>query len=233
MKKNIIHWWATLAVMLAVYNVVVFAVPFPRNIVFFVSWLFTLAAIAAQTYVIRTAFYRDEGAKSKFYGWPIAKVGAAYLTIQLAVGLVFMALGFAITVPIWLPLMLYVVLLGAAVVGFIAVDTVRDEIERQDTILKKDMTYMRTLQSKVASMVQLAQDDQTRKILEKFAEDLRFSDPISSETLGNIEADLTACVDELQRAIADGDAASALELARNATDVLMERNRLCKLKKGN
>ena len=231
MKKNTTRWWVILAVLLVVYNVIVFAVPFPKNAVFFVSWLFTLAAIGMQVYVVRTAFYRGEGVKSKFYGWPIARFGVMYLAVQLALGLVFMALGFTLAVPVWLPLVLYIILLGVLAVGLIASDAMRDEIVRQDTALKRDVTCMRTLQSKAASMIQLAHDEQTRKLLEKFAEELRFSDPVSSASLRDIEADLTACVDELHQALTDGDEASMPLLERKAVSVLMERNRLCKLNK--
>ena len=231
MKKNTTRWWVILAVLLVVYNVIVFAVPFPKNAVFFVSWLFTLAAIGMQVYVVRTAFYRGEGVKSKFYGWPIARFGVMYLAVQLALGLVFMALGFTLAVPVWLPLVLYIILLGVLAVGLIASDAMRDEIVRQDTALKRDVTCMRTLQSKAASMIQLAHDEQTRKLLEKFAEELRFSDPVSSASLRDIEADLTACVDELHQALTDGDEASIPLLERKAISVLMERNRLCKLNK--
>ncbi len=231
MKKNMTRWWVILGAVLVVYNVIVFAVPFPKNAVFFVSWLFTLAAIGMQVYVVRTAFYRGEGVKSKFYGWPIARFGVMYLAVQLALGLVFMALGFTLAVPVWLPLVLYVALLSVSAVGLIASDAMRDEIVRQDTALKRDVTCMRTLQSKAASMIQLAHDEQTRKLLEKFAEELRFSDPVSSASLRDIEADLTACVDELHQALTDGDEASIPLLERKAVSVLMERNRLCKLNK--
>ena len=111
MKKSSARWWVIWTVVLAVYNVIVFAVPFPKNAVFFVSWAFTLIAIAAQIYVVRSAFYRGEGAKSKFYGWPIAKLGAVYLIAQLGLGLAFMALGFAVSVPVWIPVVLYAMLL--------------------------------------------------------------------------------------------------------------------------
>lgn len=231
MKKNVTRWWVILAATLVVYNVIVFAVPFHKNLVFFLSWLFTLAAIGMQAYVVRTAFYQGEGAKSKFYGWPIARIGAMYLVAQLALGLVFMALGFAVSVPVWLPLVLYTLLLGVSVAGFVAADATRDEVERQDIKLAKDVACMRALQSKVATLAQLAQDTQLHKALEKFSEDLQFSDPVSGETLADIEADLTACVDELQQAVVDNDHEAVLILVQKAETVLMERNRLCRLGK--
>lgn len=231
MRKNTIRWWVILGVVLVVYNVIVFAVPFPKNPIFFLSWAFTLAAIGVQAYVVCTAFYQGEGAKSKLYGWPIAKIGVTYLAVQLVLGLVFMALGFALAVPVWLPLVLYVALLGVSAVGFVAVDAARDEVVRQDVKLKKDVFRMRTLQSKASAMCALAQDSQIQLLLERFAEALRFSDPVSNEAVQDVESDLAACIDELQQAVSDGDTEAVVMLERKAEAVLAERNRLCKLNK--
>lgn len=232
MKKSTTRWWVILGAVLVVYNVIVFAVPFPKNPVFFLSWLFTLAAIGAQGYVVRTAFYRGEGVRSKFYGWPIAKIGLVYLAVQLALGLAFMALGLAVSVPVWLPLVLYVVLLGVSAAGFVAADAVRDEVVRQDVKLVKDTSFMRSLQARAAALPGLTQDAQLARLLEQFAEAVRYSDPVSGETLRDVEAELTACVDELQRAVAEGDTSSAQTLMQKAKAVLADRNRLCKLNKG-
>lgn len=232
MKKSTTRWWVILGAVLVVYNVIVFAVPFPKNPVFFLSWLFTLAAIGAQGYVVRTAFYRGEGVRSKFYGWPIAKIGLVYLAVQLALGLAFMALGLAVSVPVWLPLVLYVVLLGVSAAGFVAADAVRDEVVRQDVKLVKDTSFMRSLQARAAALPGLTQDAQLARLLEQFAEAVRYSDPVSGETLRTIEAELSACVEELQRAVTGGDKETALGLERKAHATLAERNRLCKLNKG-
>lgn len=42
---------------------------------------------------------------------------------------------------------------------------------------------------------------------------------------------LSACLDELQRSLTDGDLDSAAVLCRRAAATLAERNRLCKLNK--
>jgi len=231
MKKNSARWWVVWAIVLVVYNVIAFAIPFPKNPVFFVSWVFTLIAIAAQIYVIRTSFYHEEGARSKFYGFPIAKIGTLYLAVQMVLGLAFMALGLVVSVPVWISLVLYVVLLGAAAVGLISTEATRDEIMWQDEKLKKNVSCMRTLQSKAMAMVPLAKDASVRTALEKFAEDIRFSDPVSNTALDAIETDLSACIDDLQQAVLDNDREAVLLLEKRAEMLLAERNRLCKLEK--
>ena len=229
MKKNAIRWWVVLGVVLVVYNVLAFALPFPKTAVFAVSYLFTTIAILAQIYVIRTAFYRGEGVKSKFYGFPIAKLGVIYLAVQLIAGLVFMALG--LIVPVWLPLALYVVLLGIAAAGFVAADAVRDEVVRQEIKLEKDVSRMREFQAKGRALVALNQVSEAARPLEKLAENLRFSDPVSSEALTEIEDQLAECLAQLQEAVSAQKTEQILSVCQEAERILAERNQLCKLSK--
>ena len=81
------------------------------------------------------------------------------------------------------------------------------------------------------SPVPLAKDASVRAALEKFAEDIRFSDPVSSAELEAVESDLSACIDDLQQAVLDNDREAALSLEKRAEMLLAERNRLCKLEK--
>lgn len=229
MNKNAIRWWVVLGVVLVVYNVLAFALPFPKTAVFAVSYLFTTIAILAQIYVIRTAFYRGEGVKSKFYGFPIAKLGVIYLAVQLIAGLVFMALG--LIVPVWLPLALYVVLLGIAAAGFVAADAARDEVVRQEVKLEKDVSRMREFQAKGRALVTLNQVPEAARPLEKLAEDLRFSDPVSSEALTEIEDQLAECLAQLQGAVSAQKTEQILSVCQEAERILAERNQLCKLSK--
>ena len=188
-----------------------------------------MIAILAQIYVIRTAFYRGEGVKSKFYGFPIAKLGVIYLAVQLIAGLVFMALG--LIVPVWLPLALYVVLLGIAAAGFVAADAARDEVVRQEVKLEKDVSRMREFQAKGRALVTLNQVPEAARPLEKLAEDLRFSDPVSSEALTEIEDQLAECLAQLQEAVSAQKTEQILSVCQEAERILAERNQLCKLNK--
>ncbi len=229
MRKNMVRWWVAWGVVLVVYHVVVFALPIPKGPVFVLSYLFTLAALGAQIYVFRTAFAKGAGVKSRFYGWPIARVGALYLAVQAGLGLLFMCLGRI--VPIWAPLVLYVLLLGAAVIGFLSTDAIRDEIDRQDAKLRRDVSCMRALQSKAGALLGQARDPALLRELRSFSEALRCSDPVSGAATLEIEGELTACVNEIQKAVLDGDVAGGEALLKQAGALLSERNRLCKLNK--
>lgn len=219
---------AIVAILFVVYTLVVAVVPGVKNAVYWVSYLFTVLALAAQVYIFYLSFAKEESVRSKYYGFPIANIGVLYLLVQFVVSTLFMLL--AKWAPLWLAVVLGVVILGAASIGLIAADAMRDEVERQDVKLEADVTAMRALQSKISGIVGLC-DEGLRKDVEKLAEEFRFSDPISSDATKELEHELDTILGELQSAVVDGDSESAKALCRKASVTLMERNRLCKLSK--
>lgn len=224
-KKGVL----VLALLFVVYTLIVLAVPFAKGGIFWLTYLFTAVAFGVQAYVFKLSFEKEAGAKSKFYGFPIARVGVLYLAVQIVLGLVFMAL--AVVAPVWLALVLYLALLGAAAVGVIATDSIRDEVERQDIQLKKDVATMRALQSKAAALPARCEDAEAKTALEKLAEEFRYSDPVSAPALADLETDMAATMEELSAAVTDGDNAAVLALCKKISATLAERNRLCKLNK--
>jgi len=227
MKKNTVRFGLLAAILLVLYLLVAFLIPFSKTPVFWLSFGYTLAAFAVAGAAFGIAFFRHPGAKSRFYGFPIAKIGAVYWLVQLIAGLTAMARGSWI--PVWLTVLVYTVLLGAAAIGLIAADAVADEIHTQDAKLKQNVTVMRTLQSQVSQLD--CTDPEAAAAVKKFAEELRYSDPVSSPVLSDAERDLSAAIAELQSAVVDDDSDAIKQLCRKATTLLTERNRLCKLYK--
>lgn len=129
--------------------------------------------------------------------------------------------------PAWLAVLVYAAMLGAAVIGLVSADAVVETIHVKDQKLKKDVTFMRSLQSKTHQLA--AQCDSAE--VKAFCENVRYSDPVSSEALAEIERDLSAAVDDLQAAVVDGDRGVICQLARKADTLLSERNWVCKLNK--
>ena len=225
MNKDTIRGSVVLGVLLVLYILVAFLIPFVHTATFWVSFVFTLIAFAVVAASIFIAFNKNPDAKSRFYGFPIAKIGVIYGAVQLLAGILFMAL--ATIVPAWLAVLVYAIALGAAVIGLISAETVVEEIHLQDAKLKKDVTLMRSLQSKISQIAAQSEDAAIKALAEEF----RYSDPVSSDAMADAEADLAAAVDELQTAYVDGDSEAVAKLCRKASALLAERNRLCKLNK--
>ena len=232
MSKNRVRLYITLGILLVVFTVIAFAVPFKREAVFWLSYVFALVAIGVQFYAWPRALDPDgHDVRSKFYGFPIARLTTAYLIVQIALSLLFMLLSKYAEVKTWIPVVLYTVALAAAAIGFIAADSMREEVERQDTVHKANVTLMRSLQSKSAFIAGQCEDPETKKALDALAESFRFSDPVSSDALDDIEENLSGLVEELGNAVMDKDFESARSLCAKAATLLADRNRMCKLNK--
>ncbi len=228
-KKNMTRSIVILAIALVVYCILAFAIPFVRGGVFWLSFVFSLIAICVQFYVLKTSFAHGESARSKFYGFPIARIGLIWLVVQLIAGFVCMAVG--LVLPVWITLLVFIVILAAAVIGLITTEGIRDEVERQDEVLKKNVANMRALQSKAAAIAAQCEDADARKVLSALADKFRYSDPVSNAATSEAEAGLAALTDELQAAVLDKDTEAVVSLAGKLEAALTERNRLCKLNK--
>lgn len=229
MKKNTARGLIVLALLLCVFSVVAFIVPFAKTATFWLAYGFGVFALLFQLYIFRTADAAGGDAKSRFYGFPIARIGVIYLAVQLIVSFIEMAL--AKVLPTWVPLIVNLILLVMAVIGCMTVETMRDEIVRQDVVLKKKVSTMRELQSLSSSLVGQCSDETLKPMLQKLADEFRYSDPVSSEKTQELEEDMKNQLGDIQQALVEGDAEGAGKLCGKLLGSLAERNRICSVSK--
>ena len=225
MKKDTVRAVVLAVVVLAIYNLIAFVIPFAHTTAFWISYGFSMAAFVVVAAAFHIAFVKNPDAKSRFYGFPVARLGITYGVLQLIVSVIVMALGCLI--PWWVCVLVYAIGMGVTIVGLVSVEAVVEEIKVQDVKLKKDVALMRSLQSKVNQLAAQSEDVAIKALAEEF----RYSDPVSSDAIADAEADLIAVVNELQVAYVDGDKDTMAQLCRKASLLLAERNRLCKLNK--
>lgn len=229
MKKNEIRSYIVLAIVFIAFSVISFAVPFNRTNIFWLGYICGVIASAFQIYILKMSFFGEGNVKSKFYGFPIARIGLIYLAVQIIASFMEMALGKYI--PFGVVLIINVIVIAFALVGSIAADAMREEIERQDVKLKKDVTKMRNLQSLASTLEGQCSDESLKKTLGKMSEEFRFSDPVSSDSAESLEDDLLIQLKDVQKAIVDGDTESVRKLCESTISTLKERNRLCAVNK--
>ena len=227
--KNSTRSLIIIAIALVVFSVVAFAIPFAHTTAFWVAYGFGALAILFQLYIFKVSFAGDGDAKSRFYDFPIARLGVYYLVAQLIVSVIEMAL--AKVIPTGVAVAINVLLLALAVVGCITVDAMRDEIIRQDITLKKNVGNMRELQSLSAALVGQCADASLKPTLQKLADEFRYSDPVSSEKTQELEEDMKVQLGDIQQALVEGDSDGAKKLCGKLMGNLAERNRICSVSK--
>lgn len=80
-NKNSVRGLVILGIVLATWLVIVLAVPFVKNGAYWLSFVFTLIAFLAQLHIFKISFRNGESVRSKFYGFPIARLGVVYLAV--------------------------------------------------------------------------------------------------------------------------------------------------------
>lgn len=228
MTKNEKRVYIVLTIIMAIFSAVSFIIPFSKNIIFWLAYLFGIISIIMQMIVFRIAF-GHEGARSKFYGFPIARIGVIYMIIQIALSIAFMYLGDKC--PAWIVLLIFVILLGTTSIGLITTDGVRDEVEYLDQKKAINIECMNNLKSVVYPLSSQVDDVELKEVLKKLSEEFKYSDPVSDASIREIEEELTELVLELQKTVAEMDNIAIKGFCKKISSVLAERNRLCKLNK--
>ncbi|MBR5040187.1 MAG: hypothetical protein IKX68_03630 [Clostridiales bacterium] len=229
MSKNGLRGCIVLAIVLAVFSVVAFAAPFSMTATFWIAFVSGVIAIALQFYVFGVALSGGKSPKSRFYGFPIVRIGITYLVVQIVVSIAEMC--WASKLPAWAALIINVIIFAIAAIGCIAAETVRDEIVRQEAQVKQNISNMRSLQAVSAGLADQCPDEALKKDLKKLADEFKFSDPVSSDATSALEADLDAQLKELKNALGSGDIETAKSYCGKLLTGLSERNRICKMGK--
>jgi hypothetical protein len=227
--KNKKMYFIAVLILLVIFNVVVFVIPFHRGGGFWTGYGFSMLAILITAAVSFYAFDK-EGLKSKFYGIPLITVVWRYLVIQIILGLAEMILDF-IPIPFQFGIAANAILLGVCLLGLITVEAAKDEIARIDEKIKEKVFYIKSLQADVETLISRAQDDSLKKMLKDLVETIRYSDPMSNPQLAVIENKIEAKAAILAEAVGNADGDSIKTLCNEMQQLFAERNRKCKLLK--
>ena len=222
MKKNSTKGYVILGILFALISIIAFAVPTSKTATFWIAYVFTAAAFAAQIGIWKTALGKEGTLKSKFLGFPLVHIGIVYAVIQVIAFAVFM---FVPTLPTWSAIVVCSIIAGVSAVCMISADAGRNEIERVEAKVQKKVFYIRELQADIELLADNETNADVKTALTQLAEKIRFSDPMSSEQLVDLENKISIKAAELKTA------SSKLEIITELNSLLDERNKKCKILK--
>lgn len=222
MKKNSTKGYVLLGILFALVSIIAFAVPTAKTATFWIAYVFTAAAFAAQIGIWKTALGKEGTLKSKFLGFPIVHIGIVYAIIQVIAFAVFL---FAPTLPTWSAIVVCPIIAGLSAVCMISADAGRNEIERVEAKVQNKVFYVREMQADIELLADNESDAAVKTALTHLAEKIRFSDPMSNEQLADLENKISIKAAELKTA------SSKLEIITELNSLLDDRNKKCKILK--
>jgi hypothetical protein len=213
--------------VIAVFSLVAFVVPFEKTTTFWVAYAFGIVAVLLQEIICIVAWDKATTTKSRFLGIPQLMVGVYYLIAQLIVSVVFI---FMSHLSFVIPLVASILLLMLLAILMVGTEAARDEIQRIDDRVAAKVGFIRDLQAEVELLVSRFDDDEVKRQLKALAEDIRYSDPMSTEAVSHLESQITSSLRELKTMTRDmsGDPSP---LIANVGYLLAERNSKVRLSK--
>lgn len=219
------------AILLFIFNIMFFLIPFRKNVPVWLEYVFTWCAFGASLYATFKAFENGKDVRSKLYGYPIFRVGYLCVIAQVVVCVVICSVNAFINVPVWIAAILSILILAFGAIGFIVTDNARDvieQIEEQTDRATEAVTYFRL---NVTSVCGYCKDSELKKKLEKLNEKFQYSDPVSSSELVEIENKIGEAIRKLETFVREGNVQKTEEYIYELDSMLADRNRLCKATK--
>lgn len=227
MNKKNLSLIIVFAVSLVIVSVIYFAVPFLRLSASVIAYVFTVISVIAGYFITNYAFKKGSDVKSKVYGFPVFRIGYIYMAAQSIFALIIAAAEFAAPVANWISVVVSVIFICLAAIGVIATDNARDIITAQEEAFQAQTRKIKYFKLDMGSVVDKCKDAELRKSLEKFADELKYSDPVSSEELESIEKKIADGIETLSELV-NKDNAAASDKLDELTSLLSDRNRRCK-----
>ena len=136
-----------------------------------------------------------------------------------------------LVVPAWIGAIVCLLALGFSAISVLKAKAAADIVDEIDRKIKVQTFFIKSLTMDMESLMPRAQSEEIKTELRKVYETIRYSDPMSSDALTNIEAQITLKLDSLPKSVESGD----IEGVRAKVDELMillnDRNKKCKLLK--
>ncbi len=154
------------------------------------------------------------------------KLGILYTVIQLVFGILIWILNSFVEVPNWLVVVLSVLWLGCVAIGLIAVDNSQDVIEQIEKASESQLTASKNFRIELDDIVIACENETVRSALENLAEEIRYSDPVYSEELEEIEHRISEELKKL-RELLNSKEELELQKIKELKRMVTDRNRRC------
>ena len=203
MKKTIKFYTAIWAICLLLFNALAFVTPNEIAGVskfdgaFWVGYIFITIAFVGQLICAYIAF-KAENLKKLFYNIPLISISYVGLVVMLVVGGLSMAIP---GMPNWLGVIVCFAVLGFTAISVIKASFAAEIVSDIDDKIAIETAFIKTMTVESQKLVNRANASMLKKQCKKVYDAFRYSDPISNDTVTNIEIQIKAEFNTLADAV--------------------------------
>ncbi len=228
MKKNFKYYALIWAVLFAAYQLVVFLfkplIPgfIKYDAVFWISWSFIGITFIGNLVCAGLAF-RTENLKKVFYSIPLITISWMVLVAMLVIGSILMLIP---NFPAWIASIICFCILAFQMVSVITAAWAADTVGRVDDRIKTQTMFHKNAVLEVESLMSYAKTEEERKLYRQVCEALKYSDPMSSPELMEIENRIREMLKTLRNSAEQGTVSNGL--VDELISEIDRRNRICR-----
>ena len=169
-----------------------------------------------------------KNAQKRFYNISLLSASYSGLILSLIVGSLCMLIS---SLPYQVSVIGCAIILVFNLLSVIKAAVVINEVARVDEKVKTQTMFIRMLTVDADTLVARAESKAIKAECKKVYEALRYSDPMSSDSLAGVEAQITLRFSDFESAVTENQPESVEKIAKELIILIEDRNRKCKLLK--
>ena len=233
MNKNFKYYLTVWGILFVIFNVAIFASPSEMagmskfGGAFWSGYIFITLAFLGQLACSYIAF-KAENLKKLFYNLPLISISWTGLILTLVVGTLCMVIP---NLPNWVGITLCFAILGFNAISVIKANLVADLVDTIDTKIKVQTQFVKLLTADAEHLMATAKTSDLKIEAKKVYEAVRYSDPMSNETLADVEIQIQNEFSSFAQAIKSEDLELAKSVAEGLLDLIDSRSKRCRVLK--
>ena len=231
MNKNFKAYALIWGIMLIVFNAVVFLV---RPIIpgfdvhydgrFWIVWAVIIVSFVGNLGCAYRAF-RSRNAQITFYNIPLITISCSGVILMLVLSAILMLIP---SFPSWAAATVCVLILAFNFIAVIKASWAAETVSAIDEKVKTRTQFVKTETIEAETLMNRAKNTTTKAQCKKVYEVLRYSEPMSSDAVASVEAQISAKMREFAGAVDSEDCEHLQLLADELTVLVKERNARCR-----
>ena len=192
MNKNFKYYVGIWAILLVIFNIATFVTPNQAADMskfggaFWVGYIFITLAFIGQLAVSFFAF-KAKNIQKFFYKISLIRISWTGLILTLIFGTLCMVIP---NLPNWIGMIACFAILGFNAISLAKANVAADIVSETDEKIKVQTSFIKTLTVDAESLMGRAQTETTKTATKKVYEAVRYSDPMSNDSLSDIESEI-------------------------------------------
>lgn len=231
MKKHFKIYALIWAILIALFNVIVFVTPNEAGGMskfggaFWVGYIFITIAFIGQ-FVCSYVAFKAVNLKKLFYRIPLISISYSGLIVMMIFGTACMAIP---DLPNWIGIITCMLILGFNAIAVLKAQAAARIVSDTDEKIQAQTSFIRNLTMEAQSLINSEKADELRAEAKKVYEAIRYSDPISNNALLEIESEISNEFKMFSVAIHNDDLECVKISSNTLSELILKRNNQCKV----